>query len=182
MKKQKAILIVCLLIILVLISGILIAGYKKKRDLKEKDKIIATSKFVITYSYGGGFGTIAQTASKEITIDQDGNITFRAPNYEEIEPVKYKMTKNQAKALYSILISGGFLDLKEDLSNNDVLDAGSSSIKIESDNFEKEIGGYAAFTNKKYAKLTSEIIKDVGEERINDFEEIVIQTLEKSDC
>ncbi len=182
MKRKQAIGIGCLIIILVLISGILIIKHNRNKELKEQEKIIATSKFEIIYTYGGGFGTIAHTVTKEVTIDQDGNITFRVPSYEDIEPVKYKMSKSQAKALYSILISRGFMNLPEDLSQNDVTDAGSSFIEIKSDNFERKIGGYAAFINKKYSRLTQEIIKDVGQKRISDFNEIVIQKLEKSDC
>lgn len=182
MKNQKAIIIVCLLIVLVLIGGLLIAGYKRKQELKEREKMAATSKFVITYTYGGGFGTISTTAMKEISIDQDGNITFRAPKYDCVETTKYKISKNSAKTLYSILISRGFLDLDEDLSQKDVTDAGSSYVQIKSDNIDRKIGGYAAFINKKYSRLTEEIIKTVGEDKIKDFNELVIQKLEKSDC
>ena len=182
MKKQNVILFVCLLIILVLIVVIFVFGLKKRQEMKDKDNLTTTSKFIITYSYGGGFGTIGTTATKEVSIDQDGNITFRAPKHEDVQAVNYKISKDDAKTLYSILVSRGFFDLKEDLSSDDVMDAGSSYITIKNDNTERKIGGYAAFTNKKYSRLTEEIVKVVGQDRIKGFNEIVIQTLEKSDC
>ena len=180
MKNQKAVFIVCLLIIIVLIAGILIAGYKKRNELKEREKLAATSKFTITYSYGGGFGTIEQVVTKQVSIDQDGNIVFSVPKHDEIEPVRYTMTKKNAKALYSLLMSKGFMELDEDLSRDDVMDAGSSYIRIQNDNMDRTIGGYAAFLDKKYSKLTGEIVNEVGVERISAFTDKVEKELKIS--
>lgn len=67
--KNKKMLIIFIIIFIVLISLLAykFISYKKYSNL-EITRIV--------YSYGGGFGTKKETATKTITINSDGLVTF----------------------------------------------------------------------------------------------------------
>jgi hypothetical protein len=168
--NRKHLIIIGILLVIVIIEMCFIFGKKKDTD-NDGDSFEPTSKFTITYSSGGGFGTELDCATENIEIDQGGNIKMYLPKYKEFEPLTFKISEKEAKELYSILMSKGYMKLKEDLSNYDVSDGGSSYITIKSDNVDRSVGGHAAFTNGKFSSMVSEIRKVVGEKNLDKFDE-----------
>ena len=72
MKNKKAVIVVFALIVVVLVIGIVIAGVKKHKT--KDDEVKVPTKFTISYSYGGGFTTYANSITRKITVDQDGKV------------------------------------------------------------------------------------------------------------
>ena len=102
MKNKKGVFIVLGLIVLVVIIGVIIAAVKYKKEKDNTPKFPTT--FTVTYSYGGGYGTVYDMWTREIIIDQDGNVTIRLKNQEvDVEPITYNVGKDAAKELMTLL-------------------------------------------------------------------------------
>ena len=180
MKNKKAIIIVVILIVLVLIIGTIVAAIKKHNTEEENAKVKMPTKFTISYSYGGGFTTYADSLNREITIDQDGNVTIELTiDDSKVEPLKYNIGKDKAKELMKFFYENEFYDVKKDLSNNNVTDLDSRYIEVKSNTFNRRVGGYAASINNKFRKFSTKIIDIVGEEKIQEFRDSVIKAYEK---
>ncbi len=180
MKNKKAIIIVTILIVIVLIIGIVIAAIKKHNMEEDNEKGKMPTKFSISYSYGGGFTTYADSLHREITIDQDGNVTIELTiDDSKVEPLKYNIGKDKAKELMEFFYENEFYSVKKDLSNNDVTDLDSRYIEVKSNTFNRRVGGYAASLNNRFRKFSSKIVDTVGEEKIKEFRDSVIKAYEK---
>lgn len=123
----------------------------------------------ISYSYGGGFGTIVDTSNKTITFTPDGIVKLSNSynSYTEtfnIDQSKYNELNDFVKENLSLF------DEKPKEDKN-VLDGGNSSIQIKLKNDQiKEIGGYM-IENKKFHKIKNKIYEIIDYKRLNQYED-----------
>ncbi len=184
MNKKKFVFIVLGLIVLVLVAGIIIQAVKRSNIVdkeKEKKKETTVTNFVISYSYASNYGTMIDTIPRKITVDQDGNVEITLISEEiKVTPVKYKVDKSAAKEVFDFMIDKNFMKLKEDLSDHNVLDGGSSHMELKYDNKEKKVGGDNP-NNKTYRKIVSKFSENIiNEQKLEDFEDMVEKEYEKS--
>lgn len=181
MKNKKAVIVVFALIVVVLVIGIVIAGVKKHKT--KDDEVKEPTKFTISYSYGGGFTTYANSITRKITVDQDGNVKVELGIDDSlVKPAEYKIDKKDAKELMEYFYDNEFYELKKDLSEDDVTDMYSSYLEVKSDAFNRKVGGYAASLNKKFRKFESKFEEIVlNKEVMEKFNKDVIDAYEKSD-
>ena len=183
MKNKKAVIVVFALIVVVLVIGIVIAGVKKHKTSDDDDKVKMPTTFTISYSYGGGFTTYANSITRKITVDQDGNVKVELGIDDSlVKPAEYKIDKKDAKELMEYFYDNEFYELKKDLSEDDVTDMYSSYLEVKSDAFNRKVGGYAASLNKKFRKFESKFEEIVlNKEVMEKFNKDVIDAYEKSD-
>ncbi len=179
-KNKKAVLVVVSLIVLVLIVGLIIAAIKNK-DNKEEKEISMPSKFTISYCYGGGFTTYANSLNRCMSVDQDGNVKIELTiDDSKVKPLEFKVEAKDAKTLMRYFYDNEFYNLKKDLSKDDVTDLDTSYLEVESNTFNRKVGGYAASIDSKFRKFSNKVYELVGEEKVNEFSESVIKAYEKS--
>ena len=178
MKNKKAIIVVVCLIVIVLVIGMIIAGIKKK---KTDDGTLKTPKeFTITYTIGGGFTTIYNAWNRSISIDQDGDVKIFLPNKQvDVKPVTYKVDKKKAKELIEYFVNNKFNELKEDLSEDDVMDASTAYLEVKSDTLNRKVGGYAAHTNKKFSKFVKQFDEIIDDDIYQEFNDAIKEAYEK---
>lgn len=159
MKKKILPIIIIALIIVIIVIVILI-----KNNNHTSDEIPE-----ISYSYGGGFGTIVDTSNKTITFTPDGIVKLSNSynSYTEtfnIDQSKYNELNDFVKENLSLF------DEKPKEDKN-VLDGGNSSIQIKLKNGQiKEIGGYM-IENKKFHKIKNKIYEIIDYKRLNQYED-----------
>ena len=158
--KNKKVLIICIIVFIVLISLLVykFISYKKYSNLDITR---------IVYSYGGGFGTKKETATKTITINSDGSVIF-SNSYNSltdsfsIDLSKYVELTNYIKKRMS-LFDGKVI--KED----NATDGTTSHIIIETNGGEKyKVGGYMII-DKKYEETETKILDIVGHDRFKEY-------------
>ena len=177
MKNKKAVFIVLGLIVLVVIVGVIIAAIKNKKEKDNTPKVPTT--FTVTYSYGGGFGLVYDMWTREIKVDQDGNVTISLKDGDiDIEPVTYNVGKDKAKELMDVIFENKFYNLDKDLSNKDVVDAGSSYIEVKSNTFNHKAGGYAV-DRKRFMDIRKKIWDLVDLDKLNKFDNDIKEAYEK---
>ena len=177
-KNKKLLIGIILLIVLILIIACLIAHFKKEEPEDEKVKVPET--FIISYSFGGGFGTYVDSITRKISVDQDGNVKIELDIKDSlVEPLEYKVEKKEAQAVMEYFVDNEFYNLKKDLAQENVYDASSSYLEVKSDSFNRRCGGYAAFIDKKYSKFTREFNKLIDEEKLKEFNAKVKEAYEK---
>lgn len=163
MKNKKVIILLLVIILAVVILGVIYILNSKKFN----EDII-----VIEYTTGGGFGTLADCEEISIKFNEDNRIKISAIN-GKLEKV-ISVSENDVAELKNIIkenISG----LKEDLSDDDALDASYSYITINNMKF----GGYAV-SNKNFIEIKNKILEIVGQEKIKEFRESIGKYYEKS--
>ena len=123
----------------------------------------------ISYSHGGGFGTIVDTSDKTITFTPNGIVKL-SNNYNyytetfSIDQSKYNELNDFIKENLSLF------DEKPN-EDKDVLDGSSSSIQIKLKNGQiKEIGGYM-IKNKKFHKIKKKIYEIIDYKKIKQYED-----------
>ena len=158
--KNKKMLIIFIIIFIVLISLLAykFISYKKYSNL-EITRIV--------YSYGGGFGTKKETATKTITINSDGLVTF-SNSYNSlidsfsIDLSKYVELTNYIKKRMSLF---NWKIIKED----NATDGTTSHIIIETNGGEKyEVGGYMV-VNKEYKEIEAMIKETIRYDRFKEY-------------
>ena len=159
--KNKPLSIV-IFVIIVIIAGISLILINNNKE-KTKEEIVE-----ISYTYGGGFGTIIDTANKTITISQNGEVVL-SNSYNS-----YKETLNIEQSKYNELsdyISDRITLFDEKANeNSSVLDGSSSKISIKLKNDEvKVIGGYM-IQNKKFNEIEKKIFEVIDKEALNQYE------------
>lgn len=159
MKNKK------ILILIIAVSVILIATIVFRFISYENYSNLDIIK--VTYSYGGGYGTEADTATKTITINSDGSVIF-TNSYNSltkdvnISSSDYEKLTNFIKKKMSLFNS---IIITED----DVYDGTSSHITIESKEGKTyEVGGYMV-SNKKYKEIKNMIMDTVGVETFREY-------------
>ncbi len=163
--KNKILLFVVTIII---ISGIVIfflLGRKEASFELEDD-------YVITYSYGGGYGTYIDTVTKYIELDNDGNVLIYAYVNGEKEVKEYRVSDSRIDDLATEMVHGKFSRLNSDISNDDCLDAGSASLSIKTKNFEKSVYNYCKY-NETFNDAENEFMDIVDRDKVYNFEEYI---------
>ena len=154
MKNKKVIILLVVIMLALIVIGFC---YFYNKSFKEDISFIE-------YSFGGGYGTKADTE----TIF----IKFKDDNQVEISAIEGKINKvisineDDVNELKNI-IKENVPKLKEDLSNHNVMDGSYSHIKI---NGTHNFGGYAV-NDENYCKITSKIYEIVGQEEIGNIRE-----------
>ena len=182
MDKKKAALVVLGLIVIVLITGTIIAAIKNKALDKDKDEVKMPTTFTISYSYGGGYTTYASSLTRKITVDQDGKVVIELDVDDPlVAPMEYKIDKDKANELMKYFYKNKFYDLKKDLSVDDVTDMYSSYLEVKSNTFNRKVGGYAASLNDKFKKFETKFDSIISEDMMKEFNKRVTEAYEKSD-
>lgn len=158
MKKK---IITIAIVALIVIAAIIIVSLIKTNNYKRSDIV------EISYSYGGGFGTIVDTSQKTITFYPNGEVKL-SNNYNSYTET-FNIDQNKYNELVdSILENFSLFDEKP--KEEDALDGSSSSIKIKLKNGQsKEFGGYM-INNKKYIKIKNKIYETIDYKRLNQYE------------
>ncbi len=170
--KKKLLLIVIIVLVAIIVATTLIVLSIKNKNNKDNKIIDDDNKnyeiVEIIYSYGGGFGTMADTADRTITFTPNGKVKLSNSfnSYTEtlnIDKSKYAELKDFITKYISLFD-------EEPEENTGVLDGGHSSIKLKLENGQsKEIGGYM-ITNKNYDKIKDKIYEIVGTEKIRQYD------------
>ena len=161
--KKRTLQIIFVAFAVIIIATILIISSMKNKNYKNYEII------EISYSYGGGFGTIVDTSNKTITFTPDGIVKLSNSynSYTEtfnIDRSKYNELNDFVKVNLSLFAEKP----KED---KNVLDGGNSSIQIKLKNGQiKEIGGYM-IENKKFHKIKNKIYEIIDYKRLNQYED-----------
>ena len=160
--KKKILPIIFVLLAVIIVAAIFFISSMKKEKYKDFEII------EISYSYGGGFGTIVDTSNKTITFTPDGIVKLSNSynSYTEtfnINQAKYKELNDFIKENLSLFN-------EKPREDKDVLDGGNSSIKIKlKDGQIKEIGGYM-IKNKKFHKIKDKIFEIIDYKKIEKYE------------
>ena len=161
--KKKILTIFFVAFVVIIIVAILIISSINNKNNKNYEII------EISYSYGGGFGTIVDTSDKTITFTPNGIVKL-SNNYNyytetfSIDQSKYNELNDFIKENISLF------DEKPN-EDQDVLDGSSSSIRIKlKDGQIKEIGGYM-IKNKKFHKIKKKIYEIIDYKKINQYED-----------
>ncbi len=157
-NKNISIIIFIILVIIAALSFFLI-----KNNNKAKEEITE-----ISYTYGGGFGTIVDTSAKTITFKSNGKVEL-SNSYNS-----YKETLNIEQSKYNNLcdyISDRISLFDENANeNSSVLDGSSSKITIKLKNGKtKEIGGYM-IQNKKYIEIEKKMFETIDKKALDQYE------------
>ena len=161
--KKRILPIIFVAFAVIIIATILIISSMKSKNYKNYEII------EISYSYGGGFGTIVDASNKTITFTPDGIVKLSNSynSYTEtfnIDQSKYNELNDFVKENLSLF------DEKPKEDKN-VLDGGNSSIQIKLKNGQiKEISGYM-IGNKKFHKIKNKIYEIIDYKRLNQYED-----------
>ena len=170
--KNKLLLLIAIVIIIA--SSIVFFLLAKKNDNIQLD-----GDYIITYSYGGGYGTYISTITKTIELDSKGNVLIYAYVYDEKESKKYRVSDSEIEDLANEMTHGKFSRLKSDISDDNCLDAGSSTLSIKTKDYEKSVYNYCKY-NKTYDETREAFMNIVGRDNLNDFEEYLGDKYENS--
>lgn len=123
----------------------------------------------IEYSYGGGYGTRIDTASKYITFTSDGNVTFT--NGYDDSTKSYNNGVEKYNELCNYINDRSRLFTKGVSEDKDVLDGGSSHIEIVlKDGTSHKIGGYMV-SDTKYKEIVHKINELINKEELLNYVE-----------
>ena len=137
-------------------------------SLNNDDKYKDYEIIEISYSYGGGFGTIIDASKKTITFTPNGKVKLSNSynSYTEI----FSIDQDKYKELNDFIIENISLFDEKPKEDENVLDGGSSRIQIKlKDGQIKEIGGYM-IKNKKYTKIKNKIYETIDSEKLSKYE------------
>ena len=159
MKKKHYILIGFLIILV--IGGIIL--YKANNSKLSND----TNINYIEYAYGGGYGTMADTATKRIIIKSDLTVQF-SNDYNNSTKI-FKISSDKYNELCAYIIDNSSIFINKPKENMNVMDGGSSHIIVKTtDGQEYNVGGYM-ITDKKYTNMKTKIIDIAGKKRFNNY-------------
>ena len=161
--KKKILLILFVALAVIIIAAILIISSMKNKDYKNYEII------EISYSYGGGFGTIADTSNKTITFTPDG--TVKLSNSYNSYTETFSIDQSKYNELNDFIKENLSLFDEKPKEAKDVLDGGNSRIQIKLENGQiKEIGGYM-IKNKKFHKIKKKIYEIIDYKKIKQYED-----------
>lgn len=161
--KNKILLVIAIIVIVCGIVFFFLLGRKEEN--------IELNDYVITYTYGGGYGTYVSTATKTIELDNNGNVLIYVDIYGERELKEYRVSTNGIDDLANEMTKGKFSRLNN-LIDDSCLDAGSSSLSIKSDDYEKKVVNYC-MSNSTYSSAVNDFYNIVGRDRVDDFEDYI---------
>ena len=167
-----------IIIVVILIDFIYLYVLKYKRDYTKENTI--PNEFVITYRYGGGYTTYANSLERYVMIDHNGDVVIELTDTSiDVDPMLYSVGRDKAYELMEYLIKNGFKNIDEDLSENNVTDMSSAYINVQYPSYDKTVGGYAAILNKKFGSYRAKFIETIGEDKLEEFRELVKEHVEK---
>ena len=118
----------------------------------------------IEYSSGGGFGTIAECATKTIKIKNDGIVTF-VNSYNKDLVKEFKINQEIVNSLFDYIDKNSGVLTTGVKTDEQAMDAGSQYIVVKTkDGKEYKIGGYCVI-DKKFEEITARIIETVSKEK-----------------
>ena len=159
--KNKKILIIISCIVLLLI-GVVIALILTNKEEKTTHNIIE-----VRFSYGGGFGTEIDTASKIFTFTKDGKLILTNSYDSHKEEIEFG--KDKYEDLCEVINDNYSIFEKKVKEDNDVMDGGSSYIYIKlEDGKEYEVGGYMV-RNEEFNNIKTKIFELVDKDVINEY-------------
>ena len=161
--KKKILLSIFVALAVIIISAILIISSTKNKDYKNYEII------EISYSYGGGFGTIVDTSNKTITFTPDGIV--KLSNSYNSYTETFSINQSKYNELSDFIKENLSLFDEKPKEAKDVLDGSNSSIQIKLKNGQiKEIGGYM-IKNKKFHKIEKKIYEIIDYKKIKQYED-----------
>lgn len=160
--KKKILPIIFVFLTIIIVATILIISSMKNEKYKNYEII------EISYSYGGGFGTIIDTSNKTITFTPDGVI--KLSNSYNSYTETFNINQSKYNELNDFIKENMSLFDEKPKENDDVLDGSHSSIQIKlKDGQTKKIGGYM-ITNKKFKKIKNKIYEIVDYKMLKQYE------------
>ena len=160
--KTKILPIIFVFLTVIIVATILIISSMKNEKYKNYEII------EISYSYGGGFGTIIDTSNKTITFTPDGVI--KLSNSYNSYTETFNIDQSKYNELNDFIKENMSLFDEKPKENDDVLDDSHSSIQIKlKDGQIKKIGGYM-ITNKKFKKIKNKIYEIVDYKMLKQYE------------
>ena len=141
--KNKILLFVVAVIIIIGIVIFFLLGRKEASFELDDD-------YVITYSYGGGFGSYVSSATKTIELDNHGNVLIYAYIKDKKEAREYRVSDSRIDDLATEMAHGKFSRLDSNLVDEQCYDASTSTLSIKSKNFEKEVYNYCQYNATFY--------------------------------
>lgn len=160
--KKKILPIIFVFLTIIIVATILIISSMKNEKYKNYEII------EISYSYGGGFGTIIDTSNKTITFTPDGVI--KLSNSYNSYTETFNIDQSKYNELNDFIKENMSLFDEKPKENDDVLDGSHSSIQIKlKDGQTKKIGGYM-ITNKKFKKIKNKIYEIVDYKMLKQYE------------
>lgn len=149
-----------------------ISNVKQENKIENENIIDNLEISSIEHSYGGGFGTAAETATITIIINDDGNVQF-TNNYKETLIKEFKIDETIVKDLENYINKNCEIFSKKDITNKDAQDAGSEYIRVKTkDGKSYEIGGYCV-TDNQFNEITNKIIETAGKEEYTKYKKEV---------
>ena len=120
--KKKILPIIFVFLTIIIVATILIISSMKNEKYKNYEII------EISYSYGGGFGTIIDTSNKTITFTPDGVI--KLSNSYNSYTETFNIDQSKYNELNDFIKENMSLFDEKPKENDDVLDGSHSSIQI----------------------------------------------------
>ena len=136
--KNRIILLVAVVIIVV--SSIIFFLLAKKDDNIQLD-----GDYIITYSYGGGYGTYISSVTKYIELDSNGNVLMYAYVNGEKEEKEYHVSDSRIDDLATEMAHGKFSRLDSKIVEEHCYDAPGYTLSIKTKNFEKSVYNYCKY-------------------------------------
>ena len=127
--KKKILPIIFVFLTIIIVATILIISSMKNEKYKNYEII------EISYSYGGGFGTIIDTSNKTITFTPDGVI--KLSNSYNSYTETFNIDQSKYNELNDFIKENMSLFDEKPKENDDVLDGSHSSIQIKLKEFKK---------------------------------------------
>lgn len=161
--KKRILPIIFVAFAVIIIATIVIISSMKNKSYNDYEII------EISYSYGGGFGTIVDTANKTITFTPDGIV--KLSNSYNSYTETFNIDQSKYNELHDLIKENLSLFEEKPKEDKNVLDGGNSSIQIKLKNGQiKEIGGYM-IENKKFHKIKNKIYEIIDYKRLNQYED-----------
>lgn len=136
-----------ILLLLIITLGLVLVGCKKE----DYSNVVITK---IEYSYGGGFGTESTTAEKTFTF-AEGKLVVT--NSYDDSTLEMELSKEKYEELVEFIKERMSVFDEITKKDTDVMDGGSSHLKVTlDDNTTKEMGGYMV-SNEKYVEIKEKI-------------------------
>ena len=161
--KKRILSIIFVAFAIIIIATILIISSMKNKNYNDYEII------EISYSYGGGFGTIVDTANKTITFTPDGivKISNSYNSYTET----FNIDQSKYNELHDLIKENLSLFEEKPKEDKDVLDGSYSSIRIKLKNGQsKEIGGYM-IKNQNFDKIKNKIYEIIDYKKLNQYKD-----------
>ena len=161
--KKKILSIIFVAFAIIIIATILIISSMKNKNYNDYEII------EISYSYGGGFGTIVDTANKTITFTPDGIV--KLSNSYNSYTETFNIDQSKYNELHDLIKENLSLFEEKPKEAKDVLDGSYSSIRIKLKNGQaKEIGGYM-IKNQIFDKIKNKIYEIIDYKKLNQYKD-----------